>query len=98
MQPESITGPIATVTIICIFVALLTFVAHAAFGLISWLPANVIRWIGQLRSDLGEGGGASGARGAVAAVGASQQRQAAAGAAAPRKKPALPHHHGAGKR
>lgn len=71
----TILGPVNLAATVAVLVVLLTFLAHQSFGLITWLPAHVTKWIGQAGENLGSEGasdvrqGAKSAGGAIATAG-----------------------------
>lgn len=46
-------GIVALVAMLSIYVTLLVTIAHRIFGIVTWLPDNVLRWIGQQTQNLG---------------------------------------------
>ncbi len=77
-QSHYITGLVAEYVIVAIAAGLITAIAHQSFGLITWLPANVTRWVGQFGANLGEEKAVGEPRGTVVAAGASVGRSAGA--------------------
>ena len=63
-----VLGPVDAAATVMVLVVLLTLLAHQAFGLITWLPANVTAWIGSRGQELG--GGADQVRAQVKSAGA----------------------------
>jgi conjugal transfer/type IV secretion protein DotA/TraY len=81
----STTGIISILAMLFITGVVMITISHKVFGLITWLPNNVMRWMGQQMSDLGEGRETEAVGGKVAAVWKSKGPGAAA---APRAAPA----------
>ncbi|ORU91243.1 MAG: hypothetical protein A6F71_08345 [Cycloclasticus sp. symbiont of Poecilosclerida sp. M] len=48
-------GPITFITMMFVIGGIIVVAAHKIFGLITWLPDNVMRWVGQQVQNLGEG-------------------------------------------
>ncbi len=78
VQAHYTTGLVAEYVIVAIVAGLITAIAHQSFGLITWLPANVTRWVGQFGANLGEEKAVGETRGTVVAAGASVGRSAGA--------------------
>ncbi|MHB8975524.1 MAG: DotA/TraY family protein [Trichloromonadaceae bacterium] len=55
MQAGHASGPITFFAFLFLVGATVVISAHRLFGLITWLPDNVLRWIGQQVQNLGEG-------------------------------------------
>lgn len=55
MQAGHASGPITFFAFLFLVGATVVISAHRLFGLITWLPDNVMRWIGQQVQNLGEG-------------------------------------------
>lgn len=66
----TILGPVNLAATVAVLVVLLTLLAHQAFGLITWLPAHVTKWIGQAGENLGGEGAGDVRQGAKSAGGA----------------------------
>jgi len=69
MGPFAVVGYMAILTIICVMTT------HKIYGLITWLPDNVLNWIAQLHTNLGEGQSEGEARNMV--LGAVTRQQSA---------------------
>ncbi len=67
----SILGPVNLAATVAVLVVLLTLLAHQSFGLITWLPAHVTKWIGQAGENLGGEGAQAVRQGAQSAGGAA---------------------------
>jgi len=48
-------GPVTVIALVSILVMLVTQAANRCFGLITYLPENVMRWVGGQGMQLGEG-------------------------------------------
>jgi conjugal transfer/type IV secretion protein DotA/TraY len=81
-----VVGLISILAILFITGVVMITISHKVFGLITWLPNNVMRWMGQQMSDLGENRETEAVGGKVGAVWA-QTKVAGAAAAAPGAKP-----------
>ena len=62
-------NPLTYVAAAVITTILMLILVHKIFGLITWIPENVMRWVGGQGVQLGEGGDEQRARGHVDAVG-----------------------------
>ena len=80
MQTNYATGPIAFLALTVLLAGMIVTFGHKVFGLITWLPDNVIRWVGQQAQSLGEHADEHRVRAIVAAA-ATQGGGVAGGAA-----------------
>ncbi len=62
-------NPITWVASSVVLTIIMLTVTHKIFGLVTWIPENVFRWVGGQGVQLGEGGDEQRARGHVDAVG-----------------------------
>lgn len=93
MQAGYASGPIAFVALLALLTTLLVVASHKVFGLITWLPDNVLRWVGQQAQNLGEHNDEQKISGVVAVAmktGAGGAAQAAMKGAGDAKKPGGP--------
>ena len=63
-------NPITWLASSVVLTIIMLTVTHKIFGLVTWIPENVFRWVGGQGVQLGEGGDEQRARGHVDAVGA----------------------------
>lgn len=56
LQAGSASGPVSMIALLTILLALIVIAGHKVFGLITWLPDNVLRWVGQQVQNMDEGG------------------------------------------
>lgn len=54
MQAGFMNGPITFIMLSVMFTIILLVATHKLFSMVTWLPDNVIRWIGQQVQNLGE--------------------------------------------
>lgn len=71
MNTNRIIGPVGSLMMLIVLGGLLMSVAHRVFGLITYLPNNVMRWIGHIAPSGQSGQGEAAARTAAAAGGAA---------------------------
>lgn len=55
MNANFTQGPIAFFTMMFMIGGIMVVAIHKVFGLVTWLPDNVMRWVGQQVQNLGEG-------------------------------------------
>jgi len=55
MNANFLQGPITFFTMMFVVGGIIVVAAHKVFGLVTWLPDNVMRWVGQQVQNLGEG-------------------------------------------
>lgn len=67
-QAGHASGPVAFIALTFILGSVMLIVSHKLFGLITWLPENVLRWVGQQVQNLGESGDEGRSRGAFAGM------------------------------
>ena len=54
MQAGYLSGPITYIMTTVTFTVVILVATHKLFSLVTWLPDNVIRWVGQMSQSLGE--------------------------------------------
>lgn len=55
MNANYLSGPVTFLTMWFMIGGIMVVAIHKVFGLITWLPDNVMRWVGQQVQNLGEG-------------------------------------------
>jgi len=73
-------GPVSFLALLSILIMLITQAAHRCFGLITYLPENVMRWVGGQGMQLGESQDSSAIQGGMS-KGTGSIAQGAGGAA-----------------
>lgn len=68
LQAGSASGPVSMIALLAILLALIVIAGHKVFGLITWLPDNALRWVGQMVQNMGEGEAEGRTRAAFGAV------------------------------
>lgn len=75
------SGPVTTIALLALVAGLFVAAGHKVFGLITWLPDNVLRWVGQMVQNMGEAESESRTRAIFGAVGGKTEQLASAATA-----------------